>query len=102
MSKKGSGLKKIAFELIAPDKSAEPYKLLDQARNKWHPELHEAHIALAWRKGLKPDVDGRLILGKCVKASDLGRELAEWDFIILLNREIWMFGENLRDFTTER
>src|SRR6185312_8975695 len=29
------------------------------------------------------------VLGKCVKASDLQRELVDWDFVILLNREVW-------------
>ncbi len=44
---------------------------------------------MAWSLSWKPDVDGRLILGKCKKASDLDRELAPWDFVILLNREFW-------------
>jgi hypothetical protein len=34
-----------------------------------------ARIALAWQLGLKPDVDGRLVLGRCRKATDLDREL---------------------------
>lgn len=44
---------------------------------------------VAWRKALKPDKDGHLVLGKCVKVSDLQKELAAWDFVIVLNREIW-------------
>lgn len=48
-----------------------------------------ARIALAWQLGLKPDVDGRLVLGRCRKATDLDRELAPFDFVILLNRDFW-------------
>jgi len=81
--------KKIQFELIPPDENLEPYKLLGEVRDKWHDDLITAKIALAWRKALKPDVDGHLVLGKCVKASDLQRELVEWDFVILLNQEVW-------------
>jgi hypothetical protein len=47
-------------------------------------------IALAWATSWKPDVDGRLVLGKCKKASDLDRELAPFDFVILLNRDFWL------------
>jgi hypothetical protein len=46
-------------------------------------------IALAWATSWKPDVDGRLTLGKCKKATDLDRELAPYDFVILLNRDFW-------------
>jgi hypothetical protein len=81
--------KKVNFELITNEES-EPYQLLDEVRLAFHEELHGAHIALAWRKELKADTDGHLILGKCVKASDLQRELSEWDFVILLNKEVWV------------
>lgn len=94
-------LKKINFVLIPPDskgKEAEPYTLMKEVRSKWHPELREANIALAWRKSLKPDVDGHLMLGKCVKASDLQRELIEYDFVILINKEVW----NDEEFTREK
>ena len=59
---------------------------------------HEAKIALAWRLALKPDQDGLLILGKCVKVSDLNKEFADFDFIILLNRDVW----NDIQFTREK
>jgi hypothetical protein len=93
--------KAVNFELI-PEKDGkhepEPYRLLREIRNKFHGDLHEARIGLAWRKGYKRDVDGHMILGKCVKASDLHRELAPYDFIILLNREVWLDSE----FTPEK
>jgi len=90
--------KKINFELIDPNGNSEPYKLLREIRDNWHEELHSARICLAWRKELKPDVDGHLVLGRCVKASDLQRELVNWDFVILLNREVW----NDVEFTREK
>ena len=84
--------KRISFSLIPPmDNGHEPeaYKLLRQVRDRWHPDLEGAKIALAWRKRLKADKDGHLILGKCMKASDLQRELVNWDFVILLNQEVF-------------
>lgn len=93
--------KAINFELIEPlegIKEPEPYRVMRQIREKYHQDLHEAKIALAWRKKLKHDQDGHLILGRCVKASDLQRELAVWDFVILLNAEIW----NDKSFTIDK
>jgi Putative phage metallopeptidase len=82
--------KAIAFSLIPPmDNGHEPeaYRVMRKAREKWHPDLEGAKIALAWRKRLKADKDGHLLLGKCMKATDLQRELVNWDFVILLNKE---------------
>ncbi len=64
---------------------------------QYHPHLVEARIALAWQDGIKADKDDHLMLGNCRKASDLNRELAEWDFVIVLNREAWNdFGDKQR------
>jgi hypothetical protein len=84
---KGKGQRKANYTLI-PEGTA-PYKLLIEARRKWHRTLDEARIALAWRTRLKSDKDGHLVLGKCIKVSDLQKEFAEYDFIILLNKEVW-------------
>ena len=84
--------KKINFELIDRLVFSEPYSHLDKMR-RFHGELQEAQIALAWCKALSPDKDGHLVLGKCVKVSDLHRELQDYDFIILLNQEVWMDEE---------
>lgn len=79
---------------IIPEKDGEhtpePYRVLEFVRKKWHKDMEYAKIALAWRKALKPDKDGHLMLGKCVKQSELTREFAAFDFIIVLNREVWM------------
>jgi hypothetical protein len=88
--------KKINFELIE-DTGSEPYQILAEMR-RFHPDITDAVIALAWRLNLKPNPDGQLVLGKCVKTTDLQREFAEYDFIILLNRDIWEDP----DFTTDK
>lgn len=83
------------FELLDPDfrPQHEPYKIMAALRREFHPDIKDAKIAIAWMVGNKRDADGHLILGKCVKASDLQRELVEWDFVILLNREVWQSQE---------
>lgn len=92
--------KKVIFQLIDANEKPEPepYILLRDVRAEQHFDTAEARIALAWQKGIKPDVDGRLMLGRCVRATDLQRELVELDFVILLNREVW---EDI-DFTEKK
>lgn len=90
--KKVKGPKRVSYELI--DKNNETvgrpiYRLLRELVQDHHPHLVNARIALAWCTSWKPDVDGRVVLGKCKKASDLDRELAAYDFIILLKKSFW-------------
>jgi hypothetical protein len=95
MGKRGFGKKKAKklppFELIDHEAKPqlEPYKLMAEIRKAHHPDIKDAKICLAYQKGLKADVDGHVTLGKCIKASDLQRELVAWDFVILLNFEMW-------------
>lgn len=85
--------KKVNFLLIpeqdAQGKIPEPYVLLKDVRDLHHGDTKQARIALAWRLRTKVDKDGRRILGKCIKVSDLHREFADYDFIITLNQEFW-------------
>jgi hypothetical protein len=83
--------KRVNYELIPRDSViGDPmYALLDWLVAEHHDELQHARIALAWHLAWKPDVDGRVCLGKCKKASDLDRELAAFDFVILLRRAFW-------------
>lgn len=84
--------KKLPYQLIGREEtflSGQPYELLDEIRAEHHFDTAEAKIALAWKKGTKPDADGRLVLGRCHKLSDLQRELADYDFVISLNQEVW-------------
>jgi len=88
--------KTVSYELIQPDSVVgyPMYGLLNELVEKHHEELIEARIALAWCTSWKPDADGNVVIGKCKKASDLDRELAAYDFIILLSRGFW------RDYET--
>jgi hypothetical protein len=63
--------------------------LLKEVRDAHHTDTKEARIAMAWRLRTKADKDGHIVLGKCVKVSDLYREYADYDFIIVLNREFY-------------
>lgn len=79
--------KKVNVELITDERS-EPYQILSEML-RHHGEIRHARLALAWNIRLKPDTDGKLILGKCIKTTDLQKEFAEYDFVIALNREAW-------------
>jgi len=83
--------KKVSFELITRDSvTGHPmYALLEELVESHHEELRFAKLALAWCTSWKTDADGNITLGKCVKASDLHRELAPYDFVILLARWYW-------------
>lgn len=70
-------------------KTTEPYVLLAQMRKENHSHIDEAKVALAWRHRVKSDKDGILKLGQCLKNSGVHRELANYDFIILLNKTAW-------------
>lgn len=86
--------KKVSYELIPPKSEAGKvmYRLLNELVKEHHDDIRDARIALAWNISWKPDVDGRVTLGKCKKASDLDRELMAFDFVILLRREFWEDG----------
>jgi hypothetical protein len=87
--------KKVNYELIqAGSLSGQPmYAMLRELIDNYHAELRSARIALAWNLSWKPDVDGRVTLGKCKKASDLDRELYQFDFVIMLQYEFWQDAE---------
>jgi hypothetical protein len=90
-TKKPKGAKRVSYELLQPDSTVgEPvYRLLRELVKVHHEHLADARIALGWCTSWRPDVDGRVTLGKCKKASDLDRELASFDFIILLKKSFW-------------
>jgi hypothetical protein len=83
--------KPVHYQLVPRDSEigAPIYALMSELVEQHHADLREARIAIAWALGWKPDVDGRVMLGKLKKASDLDRELAEFDFIILLRKVFW-------------
>lgn len=83
--------KKIAHELISPDskEGAKMYALLKSLVGQYHSDLGQARIALAFNRSWRPDVDGRVQLGKMRLASDLDLELAEFDFVVILSFGFW-------------
>jgi len=89
--RKPAGPKKVSYELIPRDTDiGKPmYALLDELVEKYHDDVQYARVALAWCTSWRADVDGHQILGKCKRASDLDRELADFDFVILLQRSFW-------------
>lgn len=91
---KAKAAKAITYVLIpqASEIGRPMYELLYGIVDEHHEELSQSHvrIALAWCTSWKRDVDGRLTLGKCKKATDLDRELAPYDFVVLLNRDFWL------------
>lgn len=91
--------KKVAIRVMDRYSHETMYAMLDEVVQKWHGHLTDASIVLAWNTSWSADADGRLVLGKCKKASDLDRELfastadegeqRQLDFVILLNEEAW-------------
>jgi hypothetical protein len=82
----------LTYELIPKDTplGEAMYAMLDELVMDHHEDLELARIALAWNRSWKPDVDGRETLGKMKKATDLDRELMEFDFVLILNEGFWM------------
>jgi len=86
-----AGPKAVAYRLIKPESDAGRvmFPLLNELIEQHHEHLTNARIALAWNLTWKPDVDGRVTLGKCKRASDLDRELHQFDFVIMLQQEFY-------------
>lgn len=84
-------MKKLPYRLIErdSDEGRPIYSMLEKYCERHHQDLPFNRIALAWAFAWKPDPDGRLTLGKCKRASDLDRELHDFDFVILLNEGFW-------------
>lgn len=85
--------KRLAYELIRDEPGSigrQAYVMVRELVSSYRRDLVDARIALAWCTSWKPDPDGRVTIGKCRKASDLDRELMEFDFIILLSKSFWL------------
>lgn len=89
--KKDRMAKKVVYTMLsATSEIGKPiYQMVKQLVKEHHEDILDARIGVAWCESWKADVDGHLTLGKCKKASDLDRELADFDFIILLNKQWW-------------
>jgi hypothetical protein len=73
-------------------KVPEAHAIMRELIKKHHQHLSDAKIAIAWRLGWKCDADGRQKLGQVKKGSDLDRAFSKFDFVILLNYEVWNQG----------
>ena len=92
--------RKLPYQIIDPRDvvlAGQPYELLAEVRAEGHFDCVEARIALAWKKGTKPNVDGHLMLGRCVLLTALVREMVPFDYVIVLNREVWEDPEFTRE-----
>lgn len=89
--KKPKPPKKASYELIEESSPVgrTAYEMLKALIRAYHRHLMDATIALAFNRTWKPDSDGHVTLGKCKKATDLDRELAPYDFVILLRQDFW-------------
>ena len=61
------------------------YMLMDEVVAVHRNDLADCRIAIAWARHWKPDVDGRMRIGQMKKASDLEKEFAAFDFVMMLN-----------------
>lgn len=83
--------KAVHHTLVERELHPDLYERLDRLIDAHHPELRQAgcRIALAWHTGWKPDRDGKIILGRCKRCTDIERELAPYDFVISLLQDFW-------------
>lgn len=94
--------KKVNIQVIDRKKgeTAVLYKMLDQLVAEHHDHLRQARIAIAWKHGWRADSDGRLKLGQARKTGPVDHELHEYDFVVLLNYEV--FGKDFDPKELER
>ena len=87
--------KKVNYVLIPRDEGPGPemYALLGRLIQRDHEHLRNARIALAWSTAWKPDVDGRVTLGRCKRVGDPDREIMGLDFVILLSADFWQHSD---------
>jgi hypothetical protein len=82
-----------AWELIERETESgqdhELYQLMDRLISARRDFLAEAKIGLVWRRGWRPKAGGWVTLGRCAKVNDLGRVLHGYDFVIVLNFDVW-------------
>ncbi len=83
--------KKVSYELIAPtsEVGGPIAALVRELVEAHHDDLQQARWSFAWATAWRPDRDGGIVTTKVVIANDLGRELAPYDLVLLINREWW-------------
>lgn len=79
-----------SYQIIDREEYSAVYELLESVRKKWHWDgLSKCRLAVAWQFDVKPDGDGRLMLGKAKVASELEHRLHGAHAIIVLNFDAW-------------
>lgn len=81
--------KKAKYEIIDKETDPLPYELMAECIEEWHEDLAECRIALLWAFNVKPDKDGRLVLGKCMPVSEHDRLLHGFARKIWFNKLAW-------------
>ncbi len=83
--------KKVTVTPIVRDDQGGPecYAILDRLVAADRSDLVMVKIALAFKRGWKPDKDGRLKAGQCCRPNEVSRQLMDYDIVILLNEELW-------------
>lgn len=85
--------KSAKFHVLHEDEDETEYEYL-KAQRKHHPELDQAKIRLVWLIDVSSDADGRLVLGKAIKAPPLWQQTTGIDWFIGLNLEWWNDADN--------
>lgn len=79
-----------SYQIIDREEYSAVYELLESVRKKWHWDgLSKCRLAVAWQFEVKPDSDGRLMLGKAKVASELEHRLHGVHAVIVLNFDAW-------------
>jgi hypothetical protein len=71
------------------DDSQLPYIMMKNLVAQYHDPLIEAHIAIAFSHGWKPDRDRKITLGMAKISGELDRQLHTFDIVIILNYDFW-------------
>lgn len=83
-----SGPRKL-YDLITEEtqEGAEVLALVQEVKNRWKKDLNPARIGAAWMIGKRADRDGRVMLGRLKKCSELEKQMNKLDAIVLLNQD---------------
>ena len=68
-----------------------PYRIMEALTKDQCKHLQNARIAIAWRNGW-PAIEDRIKLGQMKLASDCDRAYKDFDFLMLLNSEVYRNG----------
>jgi hypothetical protein len=81
----------VKIRLIVRGEAAphDPYSIMDDLVARFHDDLVEAKIAIAWATGWTPDPEDHVKIGQAKKSGELDRQLHGFDLAILLDPDHW-------------